>query len=79
VRAHEPIQKRKDKNGDTDDKANVEHCDDESAWHMFLRVLCGFVDGGVTLRMSHEGERPADARIQDQPERAPPHWLNPFC
>ena len=28
--------------------------------------------------MSHEGERATDARIQDQPERAPPHWLNPF-
>jgi hypothetical protein len=28
--------------------------------------------------MSHEGERPTDARIQDQPERAPPHWLNPL-
>ena len=29
-----------------------------------------------TLRMSHEGKRPADTRIQDQSERAAPHWLN---
>jgi hypothetical protein len=28
--------------------------------------------------MSHEGERPIDARIQDRPERAPPHWLKPL-
>ena len=33
---------------------------------------------GLTLRMSHEGERSTDARTQDQPERAPPHWLNPL-
>jgi hypothetical protein len=30
------------------------------------------------MRMSHEGERPTDARIQDRAERAPPHWLNPL-
>ena len=30
------------------------------------------------MRMSHEGERTTDSRIQDQPDRAPPHWLNPL-
>jgi hypothetical protein len=64
VRAHEPIQKRKDKNGDTDDKANVEHCDDESAWHMFLRVLCGFVDGGVTTSVSGGSQPPLTVELQ---------------
>ena len=29
--------------------------------------------------MSHEGERATGYRIEDQPERAPPHWLNPLC
>jgi len=32
-----------------------------------------------TLRMSHEGERARCTRIQDQADRAPPHWLNPLC
>ena len=32
----------------------------------------------LTLRMSHEGERATGDRIEDQPERAPPHWLNPL-
>jgi hypothetical protein len=31
-----------------------------------------------TMRMSHEGERATADRIQDQPDRAPPHWLNPL-
>ena len=31
-----------------------------------------------TLRMSHEGERATDARMQDEPDRALPHWLNPL-
>ena len=31
-----------------------------------------------TLRMSHEGERATDARMRRQPDRAPPHWLNPL-
>ena len=31
-----------------------------------------------TMRMSHEGERARDARIQCQSERASPHWLNPL-
>jgi hypothetical protein len=30
------------------------------------------------LRMSHEGERAIGDRIHDRPDRAPPHWLNPF-
>src|ERR1017187_2320998 len=33
---------------------------------------------GLTLRMSHEGERVTCARIQDQADRAPSHWLNPL-
>ena len=28
--------------------------------------------------MSHEEERVNGARIRNMPERAPPHWLNPF-
>ena len=32
----------------------------------------------LTLRISHEGERAADARIRRQPDRDPPHWLNPL-
>jgi hypothetical protein len=32
----------------------------------------------LTLRMSHEGERARGARTRNQPERAPPHWLNPL-
>ena len=28
--------------------------------------------------MSHEGERPTGDGIQSQPERAPPHWLDPL-
>jgi hypothetical protein len=30
------------------------------------------------MRMSHEAERAADARIHDEPDRAPSHWLNPL-
>ena len=32
----------------------------------------------ITTRTSHEGERATVSRIQDQPDRAPPHWLNPL-
>jgi hypothetical protein len=28
--------------------------------------------------MSHEGERVTDVPIQEEPDRAPPHWLNPL-
>jgi hypothetical protein len=28
--------------------------------------------------MSHEGERAAGMRMQDQPDCVPPHWLNPL-
>ena len=30
------------------------------------------------MRMSHEGERATGDRIQYQPDRALPHWLNPL-
>jgi len=30
------------------------------------------------MRMSPEGERATGSRIQDQPDRALPHWLNPL-
>ena len=29
-------------------------------------------------RMSHEEERVNGFRMGDKPDRAPPHWLNPF-
>src|ERR1039458_8190354 len=32
----------------------------------------------ITLRMSHEGERAPGVRVMDEPDRAPPHWLNPL-
>jgi hypothetical protein len=28
--------------------------------------------------MRHERERATDAGMQNQPNRAPPHWLNPI-
>src|ERR1017187_7017242 len=28
--------------------------------------------------MSHEGERATGLRMQDEADRAPPHWLNPL-
>ena len=31
-----------------------------------------------TMRMSHEEERVNGAGMQQKPERAPPHWLNPL-
>jgi hypothetical protein len=30
----------------------------------------------ITLRVSPEGQRARDARIEDKPDRAAPHWLN---
>jgi hypothetical protein len=30
-----------------------------------------------TMRLSHERERAASPRINNQPDRAPPHWLKP--
>jgi hypothetical protein len=33
----------------------------------------------LTTRMSHEGERATCARMHDQADRAPPHWLDPPC
>jgi hypothetical protein len=38
----------------------------------------GYLRRAITLRMSHEGERATGHGIQDEPDRAPPHWLNPF-
>ncbi len=47
-----------------------------------LMLVLGFAHNRrvsfLTMRLSHEEERATDARIQDQPDRAPPHWLQPL-
>jgi hypothetical protein len=39
---------------------------------------CRMVPQCLAPRMRHEEERVNGARMQDQSERAPPHWLNPL-
>jgi hypothetical protein len=42
-------------------------------------VACNLHEAAFrTVRMSHEEERVNAVRIRNTPERAPPHWLNPF-